>query len=431
MEPLNRPARDTSRRTFLAGTASALPIATSAWAAGSETIRLGLIGCGGRGTDAALEAMEADRGVNLVAAGDLLLDRAQEKRSLFKTKRPAQAVLTQDHCFSGLDAYKRVIELSDVVIIANAAKFHPMHLMAAVQAGKHVFVEKPHAIDPLGIKVVEAACALAKQKNLCVVSGLHSRYDAAYREAVRRIHDGAIGRITHIEENFLRAPYVMYPRKPGLTEVEWQASNQYHFHWLSGDDFTQSLVHNMDRASWMLGDATPVKCHGMGGRSTIRGEQHGNVFDHHAAVYHFRNDVRVYAFCRTIPGCYNEYSSVAFGTKGSCNLLQMKITGENPWTWSGPKQRAHFNEHVELYKALRAGKRINNGDYMARSTLIAIMGQITCYSGREVTWEEMAKSDYCFLPKPEDVRRDMEPPTRPDASGDYPPAFTPGVSKLI
>jgi myo-inositol 2-dehydrogenase / D-chiro-inositol 1-dehydrogenase len=419
-----------SRRRFLAS-AAALPIASNAYAAGSDTIRLGLIGCGGRGTSAALEAMEADRGVNLVAAGDLMLDRAQEKRSLFKTKRPEQAVLTQDQCFNGFDAFKRVIELSDVVIIANAAKFHPMHMMAAIQAGKHVFVEKPHAIDPLGIKTVKAACALAREKNLCVVSGLHSRYDPSYRETVQRVHDGAIGRLQYIEENFLRAPYVLYPRKPGLNEVEWQGSNQYHFHWLSGDDVTQSLVHNLDRACWLLNGAEPIKCHGIGGRSTIRGEQYGNVFDHHAVVYHFPDGVRVYANCRTIPGCYNEYTSVAFGTKGTCSVMDTKITGENAWKYSGPKHRAHFNEHVELYKALRGGRRINNGDYMARSTLIAIMGQIACYSGQEVTWEQVSGSDFCFLPKPEDVHRNMQPPTTPDAEGVYPPAFTPGVSKLL
>jgi predicted dehydrogenase len=422
-----------SRRDFFKASAAAggLTIANSAHAAGSDTIRLGLIGCGGRGTDAALEAMEADSGVNLVAAGDLLVDRAQEKRSLFKTKRPEQAVLTLDRCFGGFDAYKRVIELSDVVIIANAAKFHPMHMMAAVQAGKHVFVEKPHGIDPAGVKVVKAACALAKEKNLCVVSGLHSRYDDGYQETVKRLHDGAIGRITHIEENFLRAPYVLYPRKPGLTEVEWQGSNQYHFHWLSGDDVTQSLVHNLDRASWVLKGAEPIKCHGMGGRSTIHGEEVGNVFDHHAAVYEFPDQVRVYAYCRTIPDCFNQYSSIVYGTKGSCSVMGMRITGENAWRYTGPKQRAHFNEHVQLYKALRAGKRINNGDYMARSTLIAIMGQMTCYSGAEITWEQISNSDFCFLPKPEDVRADMAPPVKPGPDGTYPVAFTPGVSKLL
>jgi myo-inositol 2-dehydrogenase / D-chiro-inositol 1-dehydrogenase len=430
-EEMAEEAKGSSRRSVIRLAAAVPATCLAGYAAGSDTIRLGLIGCGGRGTDAALEAMEADRGVNLVAVGDVLLDRAQEKRSLFKTRRPEQAVLGLNDCFGGFDSYKRVIERSDVVIIANAAKFHPMYLMAAVEAGKHVFVEKPHAIDPAGIQVVKAACALAKQKNLCVVSGLHSRYDAAYREIVQRLYDGAIGRITHIEENFLRAPYVLYPRKPGLTEVLWQASNQYHFHWLSGDDVTQSLVHNVDRASWVLKGAEPVKCRGMGGRSTLRGEQYGNVFDHHSVVYEFPADVRVYAYCRTIPNCANDYSSVVYGTKGSCSVMGMWIRGENPWKYTGPKQRAHFNEHVELYKALREGRRINNGDYMARSTLIAIMGQISCYSGQEVTWQQAVNSNYSFLPRPEDVRADMESPTKPDAEGVYPPAFTPGVSKLL
>jgi len=194
---------------------------------------------------------------------------------------------------------------------------------------------------------------------------------------------------------------------------------------------TQSLVHNVDRAGWVLRGAEPIKCHGMGGRSTIRGEQVGDVFDHHAVVYEFPEQVPVYAYCRTIPKCFNQYSSVAYGTKGSCSIMDMRISGENTWSYDGPKQRAHFNEHVEMYKALRAGKRINNGDYMARSTLIAIMGQIACYSGKEITWEQISKSDFCFLPKPEDVRADMQPPAKPGSDGTYPVPFTPGVSKLL
>ena len=180
-----------------------------------------------------------------------------------------------------------MIACSDVVIIANAAKFHPMHMTAAIDAGKHVFVEKPHAIDPAGIKAVRAACEKAKQKNLCVVSGLHSRYQPGYIETMRRIHEGALGKVISIEENCLRPPYQVYNRRPGMKEVDWQGSNQYHFHWLSGDDVTQSLVHNLDRASWVLNDAAPLRCHGMGGRSTLHGEPFGSTFDHHSVVYEF------------------------------------------------------------------------------------------------------------------------------------------------
>ncbi|HOK45791.1 MAG TPA: Gfo/Idh/MocA family oxidoreductase, partial [Bryobacteraceae bacterium] len=235
------------------------------FAAGSDTIRVGMIGAGGRCTEAATQAMNADKGVRLVAMADIRMDRLKEKRDLLKRKYPEQVMVDDDHLFAGFDGYKHVIESSDVVLIANAAKFHPMHTMAAIQAGKHVFVEKPHAIDPAGIKVVKAAAELARKKNLCLLSGLQSRFHRGYRETIQRVHDGAIGEIIAIQETWLRAPYVLYPRVPGLTEVEYQASNQYHFHWLSGDDVPQTLVHNFDRARWAMKEQNPVRCYGIGG----------------------------------------------------------------------------------------------------------------------------------------------------------------------
>lgn len=438
MSPANQNEREqgTSRRDFLSSSAAALAVGGGSYAAGSDVIRVGMIGAGGRCTEAAGQAMDADKGVRLVAIGDLLVDRAQEKCNALKVKWPDQVTATNDHCFGGFDAYKRVIEASDVVLIANAAKFHPLHMMAAIQAGKHVFVEKPHAIDPAGIKVVRSASELARQKKLSVLSGLQSRFHPGYRETIQRVHDGAIGDIVSIEENFLRAPYVLYPRKPGLSEVEWQASNQYHFHWLSGDDVPQSLVHNLDRASWVMHDTAPAKCHGMGGRSTLRGEIYGSVFDHHAVVYEFAGGVRIYAFCRTIPGCYNETSSILLGTKGRCFVLQGRIEGETNWkyagprTYSGPASNPYQIEHNELFKAIRSGNPINSGSYMVRSTLMGIMGQISCYTGREVTWDQITASDFYFHPKPENVEANMEAPVKPDANGNY-PVYTPGVTRLI
>lgn len=431
-------AKETSRRNFLktsAGVISTIGLAgpatsLSGYVAGTDTIRIGLIGCGGRGAGAAINAMNADKGVRLVAMADLLMERVHEKRQALKKQRPEQAAVDEDHCFDGFDGYKKVIEASDVVLIANAAKFHPLHMKAAIEAGKHVFVEKPHAIDPRGIKVMRAACELAKRKKLCVVSGLQSRYHPGYQETIQRVHQGAIGDIVAIEENFLRAPYVLYPRKPGLTEVQYQGSNQYHFHWLSGDDVPQSLVHNLDRASWALREQTPIKAHGLGGRSTLRGEIYGNVFDHHSVVYEFAGGVRLYAFCRTIPECYNEVSSVLLGTKGRCDVVQMRIAGETRWQYEGPKANPYDLEHVELFKAIRSGSPINNGDYMDRSSLMAIMGQISCYTGKEVTWEQITASDFYYPPQPDECSIDMEPPVKPDADGIY-PVFTPGVTKLL
>jgi len=436
------PTNGQTRRDFLK-TSTVAPAALTALAAGqglhaasSDIIRVGMIGCGGRCTEAALQAMSADKGARLVAMADILMERVQEKRKLLQAKNPEQVAVKDDYCFAGFEAYKRVIESSDVVLIANAAKFHPWHMLAAIQAGRHVFVEKPHAIDPAGIKVVQAACQLARKKKLSVLSGLQSRFWVGYREAVERVHDGAIGDIVAIQETWLRAPYVLYARKPGLTEVEYQASNQYHFHWLSGDDVPQTLVHNLDRASWALRGQAPVRCQGMGGRSTLRGEIYGSVFDHHAAVYEFANGVRLYAYCRTIPDCYNENSSIILGTKGRAFITQGRIEGENPWRYAGPKMYSSPDlnpyqvEHNELFKAIRSGNAINSADYMARSTLMGIMGEMACYTGKEVGWEQLTTSDFYFPPKPEEVRADMEPPVKPDGNGIY-PVFTPGVTKLL
>ena len=297
---LNR--RDFLKTSTVAASAAALgtlEVSRSAHAQGSDMIKVGMIGCGGRYAGAAVEALTADPGARLVAMCDIFRDRINTKRDAIKAARGAQVAVDDDHCFTGFDGYKHVIESADVVLIANAAKFHPLHAISAIQAGKHVFVEKPHGIDPRGVKLMQQACDLAREKKLSIVSGLHSRFHAGYAETIKRVQDGAIGDIVTIEENFLRSPYGITERKPGLTELEWQCSTQYHFRWLSGDDVPQSLVHNMDRSSWALGNAVPLKCHGLGGRSSMVEPVYGDVFDHHSVVYEFENGVRVYALTRT------------------------------------------------------------------------------------------------------------------------------------
>ena len=433
--------RETSRRSFLKASGVAVPATAitglagnaAGYVAASDVIRIGMIGCGGRNTEAGGQALTADKGAKLVAMADVMLDRIQERRSQLKVKFQDQVAVDDDHCFAGLDGYKKVIESVDVVLIANAAKFHPMHMMAAIQAGKHVFVEKPHAIDPAGIKVVKAAAELARKKNLSVLSGLQSRYTTMYQEAIKRVHDGAIGDIVSIEERYFRAPYVLRPRKPGVSEVEHQAANQYHFHWLCGDDVPQTLIHNLDRSSWAMRNTAPVRAWGMGGRSTLHGEIYGDVFDHHSVVYEFASGVKIYAYCRTIDNCYNENSSLILGTKGRCDLLRLRIQGETNWQHppSPGRNNPYDLEHVALFEAIRSGKPVNCGDYMVRSTLITLMGQFSCYSGKQVNWDEISNSTYFHAPKPEDVRADMEPPVRPGADGSYPVFFKPGVSKLL
>jgi myo-inositol 2-dehydrogenase/D-chiro-inositol 1-dehydrogenase len=422
----------TTRRDFLKAStaaAAAVQFGPSLFAAGSDIIRVGMIGCGGRNTGAASQALTADGGARLVAMCDIFMDRIKDKREVLKQDKGEQVAVDDEHCFAGFDGYKRVVESCDVVLIANAAKFHPLHTMTAIRAGKHVFVEKPHGIDPAGVKLMQQAAELAKEKNLCVVSGLHSRYHIGYGETIQRIHDGAIGEVIAIEENFLRAPYVVIERKEGLSEVEWQCSTQYHFRWLSGDDVPQSLVHNLDRASWVMGNKVPVKCHGMAGRSSMTEPIFGDVFDHHSVVYEFDNGVPIYAFCRTTTGCYDEYSSVVLGSKGKADIMECRIEGETNWRWKDrcdPYQR----EHNVLFEAIRSGKAVNNGDYMCRSTMTGVMGQISCCTGKEVTWEQINESDFYYPPRAEDCYDGMEPPIKIGADGSY-PVPKPGFTRMI
>ena len=425
-----------SRRSFVgrvsaAGVAVAgLPLARSVHAAGSDVVRIGMVGCGGRCSGAAADAMTADPSVRLVAMSDLFADRVQGRRAALKAQCPNQVQVDDAHCFVGLDGHKKVVEAADYVLIACAAKFHPMYVKAAVEAGKHVFCEKPHAIDPAGIQTLRAATELARQKKTGILSGLQSRFHASIRETIQRVIDGQIGDIVSMEENFIRGPYGYTGRPQNLRELEIQYGNQYRFSWLCGDDVTQSLVHNVDRSTWAMKEVTPVKCHGLGGRSTSQNLL-GDVFDHHSVVYHYANGVRLYAFCRTTMNCYDENSSVILGSKGIAYPLGGRITGEKPWQFSGKNDNPYVEEHREFIKSIRSGQPLNCGDYAARSTLVAIMGQLSCYSGREVSWDQVSKSNYCLAPRPEDCTWDMQPPTKADANGVYPVCFTPGQSKNV
>ena len=430
-------SRRSSRREFLkssAGAASGAALAAAGlesrlYAAGSDVIKIGMVGSGGRCTGAAVNAMNVDAGTRLVAMCDIFMDRVHARRNHLKKQKPKQVAVDDAHCFTGFDGYKKVIESVDVVLIANAAKFHPLHMKTAIEAGKHVFVEKPHAIDPRGVKTVIAACELAKQKKLSVVSGLQSRYHSGYQETIKRIHDGAIGDIVTIEENFLRGPYGLYRRKPGLSEIEYQCSTQYHFTWLSGDDVPQSLIHNVDRSIWAMKEQTPVKCHGLAGRSSMTDELYGNVFDHHSVIYEFANGVKLYAHCRTTTGCYNEVSSLIFGTKGRADLTRCRIQGKTNWQ-SKARCNPYDEEHRALFQAIRKAKPISSGYHMAKSTLATVMGQLSCYTGKEITWDRAAKSDFYYPPKPEECKMDMQPPAKLGPGKSY-PVRIPGRTKLL
>lgn len=425
-----------SRREFLktaaAGAAAlgSLSIARGAHAAGNEVVKIGMIGCGGRCSGAATESLQAGEMVKLVAMTDFFKQRMEAKRKYFQDQFPKQMMVDDDHACYGLDGYKRVIEAADVVLIACASKFHAMYSLAAIQAGKHVFVEKPHAIDPLGCHQMQQACDLAKQKKLSLVSGLQSRFHHGYQECVKRIHDGAIGDVVAAQSMFLRAPYGLVSRDPKLSELHYQFSNWYHFCWLSGDDVTQSLVHNLDRIAWIMKEEMPKWCFGLGGRSSSFGEVYGDMFDHHTAVYEYANGARIYALCRTQAGCYDNATDVILGTKGRCYLGECRIEGETKWRFEGKHNNPYLDEQKALIDSVLQGKPINSGYHMAQSTLFAVLGQLACYTGKPITFDEAAKSNFHFGPKPEEVTADMPPPTKPDETGNYPLPL-PGITKLL
>jgi predicted dehydrogenase len=335
-----------------------------------------------------------------------------------------------EHVFVSFDGYRKVIDSVDVVLIACASKFHPMYSEAAVKAGKHVFVEKPHAIDPVGCRRMQAVCDLAKEKGVSIVSGLQSRFHAGFQETVKRIHDGAIGDIVAMQAMFLRGPYQTVARNPAYTETQYQFSNWYHFLWLSGDDVPQSLVHNMDRVAWIMKEEMPQWCFGLAGRSTSNEEVHGDMFDHHTVVYEYASGTRVYAMCQTRNGCYGNSSDIIMGTKGVCHLGACKIEGENAWTFPGPGNNAYEAEQKALIDSVREGKPINSGYHMANSTMSTVMGQIACYTGKPTNWADVVKSDLQFGPPPDTASFDTPPPVTPDATGRY-PLLIPGVTKLI
>lgn len=432
------PFAASSRRRFLQQSAAlvggsamaASGIARSAHAAGSDVIKIGLIGCGGRGSGAAVNAMNAGKDVRLVAMADIFEDRVLGARDRLRQLKPDQVAVDDDHCFVGFQAYQQVIDSGvEVVLIAAASHFHPVHLKAAVDAGKHVFCEKPHGIDAPGLKLSAAACEEAKRKNLSLVSGLCWRYDAGVRETMKRVRDGAIGDLVAVQENYLSVPYVMRRRRPEWSELEYQFQNWYHFNWLSGDQTSQQLIHSLDKASWALGDKPPEKAWGLGGRQVCVDPDYGDQFDHHAVVFEYADGVRVFGYCRDVPGCHNTTSDVIFGTKGRAFLPQRcRIEGETTWRFQGTKPSMYDAEHQELFDSIRSGKPIHNGDYMLTSTMLGIMAQMVCYTGREITWEQAMSSTLDFsLPR---YAWDGEPPIKPGPDGRYPTAM-PGITKFI
>ncbi|MCX7824734.1 MAG: Gfo/Idh/MocA family oxidoreductase [Verrucomicrobiae bacterium] len=397
----------TTRRNFLKTSAAvsgatllgALDPRRFAHAAEGGPIKLGLIGCGGRGTGAASDALTGDSDTKLWAVADVFADKTDLAVKTLAPKFKDRVEVPQERQFAGLNGYRGVIENCDVVLIACASRFHADYALAAVKARKHVFAEKPGAVDVAGVLKLLEADELCKKNGTGFLAGVTYRYHLGRREAVQRMQAGEIGDIVAIQCEYLRSPYRLIERKPEWSEMEYQFRNWYHFNWLSGDDVPQSLLHSMDKGCWALREQTPETAFATAGRSSCFGPVYGDVFDHGAIVYEYANGVRMYANVRAQAGCYDEVSDTFLGTKGRCYLLKYRIEGETNWRYDKKVKTSMYDaEHQALFAAIRSGKPINNGRYMAHSTLAAIMGRMAAYTGQEITWEMAMNSKQQLVP---------------------------------
>ncbi len=369
-------------------------LARSVHAAGSDIIKVGLIGCGGRGNGAAKNAMTADPGCRLTAIAEVFYDRMVDGKTQLQRSLGNQYQVTDDQCFSGWECLEQILKTDiDVVILATPPGFRPAQMEAAVDAGKHVFCEKPVAVDPVGVRRVMAASAKAKEKGLCVVSGLCWRYDLGVKATMEKILSGAIGEIISIQENYLTGTLWSRNSKPEWTPMHRQVLNWLYYRWLSGDHIVEQFIHSLDKAMWLHNDVPPVKCYGTGGRQVRTSEIYGDIYDHFAIVYEWEDGTRCFATTRQMSGCFNETEDFVFGTEGTARVLANRISGKVNWKYTGEKPSMYDLEHVALMNAIRRNEPINNGDYMCKSTLMAIMGREAAYSGQVIKWEDAIKSD--------------------------------------
>ncbi|MGO9273470.1 MAG: Gfo/Idh/MocA family protein [Terriglobia bacterium] len=408
MDGSNRSERQrSSRRTFLKTSTSALVGGAVAarfgsvpavHAAGSDEIRIGLIGCGDRGTGAVENAFNAAPGVKLVAMADVFKDHLDEKLkylSQFKEKVDVPA----DRQLAGFGAFERLLALDDVnyVILATPPGFRPWFIKAAVAAGKSIFAEKPVAVDGPGIRMVLQANEDAQAKGLHIGVGTQRRHQRGYLETMKRIQDGAIGEITEARCYWNQGPIWVHPKQEGWSDMEWQLRNWYYFTWLCGDHIVEQHVHNLDVVNWATA-SHPVSAVGLGGRQVRTGPEYGNIYDHFAIDYEYPNGIHVASYCRQISNCENSVSEALVGTKGFCQVNKYTITGEKSWRLEGKDNLPYVQEHTDLIAAIRGGKPYNEIKGVAESTLTAILGRTAAYTGQKVTWEQVLNSEESLMP---------------------------------
>ena len=385
-----------------------------------EKLRVGVIGCGGRGTSAAMNCVESSENVEIVALGDLFQDRLDSCREKLGEKVADNLNVTDDRCFTGFDNYLGVLDCDiDLVVMAPPPHFRPLHLKAVIEAGKHVFMEKPVAVDPVGVRSIIASSELGAQKGLAIVAGTQRRHQPSYLETMKRIHDGAIGELVAAQCYWNQEFLWVKEQKPEWSDMEWQCRNWLYFTWLSGDHIVEQHIHNLDIVNWAM-QSPPVKCVGMGGRQVRTGPQHGNIFDHFAVEYEYPNGARVLSMCRQTEGCSSRVSERVVGTKGFAYTDGSNgyIEGPKAYKYQGKSPSPYVQEHADLIKSIREGKPLNEGRRIAESTLTAIMGRMSAYTGRELSWNwVMNESELDLTPSAYQMGPD--------------PVAIPGKTKLI
>ena len=412
---------NSSRRQFIKSTTAAVVGSTLAFHTSraksfnlnSDTLKVGLIGCGGRGTGAANQALTADDNVILTAMADVFPDRMEKSYSNLLKLHPEKVKVDKGQQFMGFDAYKKVLESDvDVVILTTPPAFRPDHLMAAVNAGKHVFCEKPMAVDAAGVRKVLKAAKLAKEKEVSVMSGFCWRFDFPKRATFGKVLNGDIGEIMAVYNTLNTGELWSRPRQPEWGDLEYQMRNWLYHNWLSGDHITEQAVHSLDMMSWAFGDVLPIKAIGTGGRQRRTDEIYGNVYDHFAIVYEYENGAKGFHFSRQQKDCARTYGAEMIGTKGTavadCVRRKHYLTGANEWKYKGEKNNMYQTEHDELFAAIRQGEIINEAERMAHSTMLAIMGRMVAYTGQAISWEEAINSEEVLGPDIDAYQWDMK-----------------------
>ncbi len=372
----------------------------------TNALKVGLIGCGGRGTGAASQALHADAYAELTAVGDVF--QPQIDASLAELGRISKIAdhvkIEKSNQFVGLDAYQKVLDSGiDVVVIATPPGFHAQHLAAAVDAGKHIFCEKPAATDAPGIRSVLASADKAASKNLSLVAGFCWRYNTMISDTFKQVKDGALGKVVSYYATYYTNPVKPMPpastRPAGMSDAEWQIANWYNFVWLCGDSLVEQAVHCADKIAWLMNDQPPTSCVAVGGR--VIPAEGGNIYDHFEVNYLYPNGVRATLANRQIEGCYNENADYILGSDGACTLGRSpvpRIEGKTNWTWSGQKYDMYQREHDVLFASIRQHQPVNDGKRLATSTLLAIMGRMAAYTGQEITWDQALNSQENLFP---------------------------------